>query len=107
MSLSDLSNISCLFDRVKLDKVPIRRSCETPRLWSTCRRRDLSSSNVKVNVQVSNGQRRVTTSQSHSETGPMKKGSGKPSGYRKRDMFRGTDDNGVRFWNLSEVISCH
>ena len=39
---------------------------------------------VKVDVQVSNGQRRVTTSQSHSETGPMKKGSGKPSGYRKR-----------------------
>ena len=31
---------------------------------------------VKVDVQVSNGQRRVTTSQSHSETGPMKKGSG-------------------------------
>ena len=39
---------------------------------------------VKVDVQVSNGQRRVTTSQSHSETGPMKKGSEKPSGYRKR-----------------------
>jgi hypothetical protein len=38
---------------------------------------------VKVDVQVSNGQRRVTTSQSHSETDPMKKGSGKPSGYRK------------------------
>ena len=38
---------------------------------------------VKVDVQVSNGQRRVTTSQSHSETGPMKTGSGKPSGYRK------------------------
>jgi hypothetical protein len=36
---------------------------------------------VKVDVQVSNGQ-----SQSHSETGPMsmKKGSRKPSGYRKR-----------------------
>ena len=33
--------------------------------------------NVKVDVQVSNGQRRVTISQSHSETGPMKKGSGK------------------------------
>ena len=35
---------------------------------------------VKVDVQVSNGQ-----SQSHSETGPMsmKKGSRKPSGYRK------------------------
>ena len=33
---------------------------------------------VKLNVQVSNGQRTVTTSQSHSETGPiMKKGSGK------------------------------
>ena len=32
---------------------------------------------VKVDVQVSNGQRRVTISQSHSETGPMKKGSGK------------------------------
>jgi hypothetical protein len=32
---------------------------------------------VKVDVQVSNGQRRVTTSQSHSEAGPMKKGSGK------------------------------
>ena len=43
---------------------------------------------VKVDVQVSNGQRRVTTSQSHSETGPMKKGSGKPSGYRKRSATR-------------------
>jgi hypothetical protein len=32
---------------------------------------------VKIDVQVSNGQRRVTTSQFHSETGPMKKGSGK------------------------------
>ena len=39
--MGDLSNISRLLDRVKLDKVPIRRSCETPRLWSTCRR-DLS-----------------------------------------------------------------
>jgi hypothetical protein len=43
---------------------------------------------VKVDVQVSNGQRRVTTSQSHSETGPMKKGSGKPSGYRKRSATK-------------------
>jgi hypothetical protein len=43
---------------------------------------------VKVDVQVSNGQRRVTTSQSHSETGPLKKGSGKPSGYRKRSATR-------------------
>jgi hypothetical protein len=34
---------------------------------------------VKVDVQVSNGQRRVTTSQSHSKTGHMKNGSGKPS----------------------------
>jgi hypothetical protein len=32
---------------------------------------------VKIDVQVSNGQRRVTTFQFHSETGPMKKGSGK------------------------------
>jgi hypothetical protein len=39
---------------------------------------------VKVDVQVSNGQRRVIISQSHSEIGPMKKSSGKPSGYRKR-----------------------
>ena len=38
---------------------------------------------VKVDVQVSNEQRRVTTSQSHSETDPMKKGLGEPSGYRK------------------------
>jgi hypothetical protein len=43
---------------------------------------------VKVDVQVSNGQRRVTTSQSHSETGPMKKGSGKLSVYRKRSATR-------------------
>ena len=43
---------------------------------------------MKVDVQVSNGQRRVTTSQSHSETGPMKKGSGKPSLYRKRSATR-------------------
>jgi hypothetical protein len=31
---------------------------------------------VKVDVQVFNGQRGVTTSQSHSETDPMLKGSG-------------------------------
>jgi hypothetical protein len=43
---------------------------------------------VKVDVQVSNGQRIVTTSQSHSETGPRKKGSGKLSGYRKRSATR-------------------
>jgi hypothetical protein len=43
---------------------------------------------VKVDVQISNGQRRVTTSQSHSETGPMKKGSGKPSEYHKRSATR-------------------
>jgi hypothetical protein len=43
---------------------------------------------VKVDVQVSNEQRRVTTSQSHSETDPMKKGSGKPSGYRKRSATK-------------------
>ena len=43
---------------------------------------------MKVDVQVSNGQRRITTSQSHSETGPMKKGSGKPSLYRKRSATR-------------------
>ena len=42
---------------------------------------------VKVDVQVSNGQRRVTT-QSHSETGLMKKGSGKPSRYRKRSATK-------------------
>ena len=36
---------------------------------------------VKVDVQVS-------TSQFHSETGPMKKGSGKPSRYRKRSATR-------------------
>jgi hypothetical protein len=35
-------NISCLLDKVKLNNVPIRRSYETPRLWSTCRRTDLS-----------------------------------------------------------------
>jgi hypothetical protein len=43
--MGDLFNISCLLDRVKLDKVPISRNYETPRLWSTCRRRDLNSSN--------------------------------------------------------------
>jgi hypothetical protein len=43
---------------------------------------------VKVDVQVSNGQRRVTTFQSHSESDPMKKGSGKPSGYRKRSATK-------------------
>jgi hypothetical protein len=43
---------------------------------------------MKVDVQVSNGQRIVTNSQSHSETGPMKKGSGKLSGYRKRSATR-------------------
>jgi hypothetical protein len=43
---------------------------------------------VKVDVQVSNGQRRVTTAQSRSETGPMKKSSGKPSGYRKRSATK-------------------
>ena len=43
--MGDLSNISCLLDKVKLNNVPIRRSYETPRLWSTCRRTDLSSSN--------------------------------------------------------------
>jgi hypothetical protein len=43
---------------------------------------------VKVDVQVSNGQRRITTSQSHSKTGPMKNGSGKPSRYRKRSATR-------------------
>jgi hypothetical protein len=42
---------------------------------------------VKVDVQVSNKQRRVTTSQSHSETGPMKKGLGEPSGYRKEISY--------------------
>jgi hypothetical protein len=34
-----------LLDRVKLDKVLIRRSCETPGFWSIGKRRDLSSSN--------------------------------------------------------------
>jgi hypothetical protein len=43
---------------------------------------------VKVDVQVSNEQRKVTTSQSHSETGPMKKGLGEPSGYRKRSATK-------------------
>jgi hypothetical protein len=43
---------------------------------------------VKVDVQVSNGQRRITTYQSHSKTGPMKNGSGKPSRYRKRSATR-------------------
>ena len=43
---------------------------------------------MKVDVQVSNGQRRVTTSQSYLETGPMQKGSEKPSGYRKRSATR-------------------
>jgi hypothetical protein len=47
-----------------------------------------TSQTMKVDVQVSNGQRRVTTSQSHSETGPMQKGSEKPSGYRKRSATR-------------------
>ena len=43
---------------------------------------------MKVDVQVCNGQRKVTTSQSHSETGPVKKGSGKPLGHRKRSDTR-------------------
>ena len=43
---------------------------------------------MKVDVQVSNGQRIVTNSQSHSETGPMKNGSGKLSGYRKRSATK-------------------
>jgi hypothetical protein len=43
---------------------------------------------MKVDVQVSNGQRIVTNSQSHSETGPMKKGSGKLSRYRKRSATK-------------------
>jgi ribosomal protein L34 len=43
---------------------------------------------VKIDVQVSNGQRRVTTFQFHSETGPMKKARGKPSGYRKRSATK-------------------
>ena len=48
---------------------------------------------VKIDVQVSNGQRRVTTSQFHSETGPMKKGSGKLSGYRKRSATKHFSSN--------------
>jgi hypothetical protein len=30
-AMGDLPNISCLLDRIKLDKVLIRRSCEAPR----------------------------------------------------------------------------
>jgi hypothetical protein len=43
---------------------------------------------VKVDVHVSNEQRRVTTSQFHSESGPIKKDSGKHSGYRKRSATK-------------------
>jgi hypothetical protein len=100
--MDTLSNFTLSKKQEMLDKSPIPEPLKETLLYSTLVKDKLfglplgklqeeaskTPQTVKVDVQVSNGQRRVTTSQSHSETGPMKKGSGKPSGYRKRSATR-------------------
>jgi hypothetical protein len=100
--MGTLSNFTLSKKQEMLDKSPIPEPLKEILLYSTLVKDKLfglpfgklqeeaskTPQTVKVDVQVSNGQRRVTTSQSHSETGPMKKGSGKPSGYRKRSATR-------------------
>ena len=99
--MGTLSNFTLSKRQEMLDKSPIPEPLKETLLFSPLvkdklfglplgKLQDVSKTpqTVKVDVQVSNGQRRVTTSQSHSETGPMKKGSGKPSGYRKRSATR-------------------
>jgi hypothetical protein len=89
--MGNLSNFTLSKRREMLDKSPIPEPLKETLLLSPLVKDKLfglslgklqeevgkTPQTVKVNVKVSNGQRRVTTSQSHSETGPMKKGSGK------------------------------
>jgi hypothetical protein len=100
--MSTLSNFTLSKRQEMLDKSPIAEPLMETFLFSPLMKDKLfglplgklqeevskTPQTVKVDVQVCNGQRGVTTSQSHSETGPMTKGSGKPSGYRKRSATR-------------------
>ena len=100
--MGTLSNFTLSKIQEMLDKSPIPEPLKETLLFSSLVKDALfglplgilqeevskTQQTVKVDVQVSNGQRRVITSQSHSETDPMKKGSGKPSGYRKRSAYR-------------------
>ena len=100
--MGTLSNLTLSERQDMLDKSPIPEPLKETLLFSALVKDKLfglplgklqeevskTPQSVKVDVQVSNGKRRVTTYQSHSETGPMKKGSGKPSGYRKRSATK-------------------